>query len=85
MGLALGRLLLEKGDFTAARAHLARAIRRLKLRNDNPADTEPLYTLARLERLCGNVDRAYELFLDAAWQYTWRSPALAATAKHCGY
>ncbi len=48
---ALGQLLLDKGDFDGARACLTRAIRRLKLRNDNPADSVAIFTLACLEWL----------------------------------
>ena len=75
MNLAMGRLSLEKADYPAARRYLEAAVAKLKLRNDNPADTEALYHLARLERLEGNVDRAYSLYWDAAWQYGWRSPS----------
>lgn len=74
--LAMGRSMLEKGDFDAARAYLDRAIDRLKMRNDNPADPEALYQKARLERLCGNPDAAYRLYADASWQYGWRSSCL---------
>ena len=74
--LAMGRSMIEKGDFAAARTYLDRAIARLKLRNDNPADPEALYQKARLERLCGNADAAYRLFADASWQFGWRSACL---------
>ena len=73
---AMGRSMLEKGDFDAARTYLNRAIKRLKMRNDNPADPEPIYHLARLERLTGNLDAAYRLFADASWQFGWRSACL---------
>lgn len=73
---AMGRAMLEKGDFDAARFYLHRAIARLKLRNDNPADAEPIYQLARLERLRGDMDEAYRLFADASWQFPWRSACL---------
>ena len=74
--LAMGRSCMEKGLFDDARKYLNRAIARLKMRNDNPADPEPIYQLARLERLQGNFDAAYSLFADAAWQYGWRSACL---------
>ena len=73
---AMGRRMIEKGDFDAARTYLDAAIERLKWRNDNPADTEPIYHKARLEVMCENFDAAYDLFADASWQYAWRSPAL---------
>ena len=74
--LAMGRSMIEKGDFAAARAYLERAIGRLRMRNDNPADPEAIYQLARLERLCGNMDAACRLYADASWQYGWRSACL---------
>lgn len=73
---AMGRLMIAKGDFAAARVYLERAVQRLKMRNDNPADPEPIYHLARLERIEGNLDKAYDLFADASWQFGWRSPCL---------
>ncbi len=73
---ALGRLLIEKGNYGAARVCLQKAVARLTLRNGNPADTQPLYDLARLERLSGNLDKAYQLYGAASWQYTLRSACL---------
>ena len=73
---AMGRSMMEKGDFAAARMYLDRAIERLKWRNDNPADPEPIYQKARLELLCGNLDAAYQLFADASWQFGWRSACM---------
>lgn len=72
---AMGRLLTEKGDYAAARTYLERSIAQSRLRNDNPADTENVYCLARLERLDGNMDKAYDLYQRAAWQYAFRSPS----------
>jgi tetratricopeptide (TPR) repeat protein len=73
--LSMGRLCMEKGAYADARAHLDKAIARLKMRNCNPEDTQALYLKARLERLEGRIDEAYALFYDAAWQYAWRSPS----------
>lgn len=78
--LAMGRLLLERADFENARVHFERAIKRITLRHENTADTEAKYQLARLELLCGNAEKAYELFRAAAWQYSWRS----ASYFECG-
>lgn len=72
--LAMGRLMIEKADFVSARTYLEKSVKKITLRNDNPIDTEVFYFLACLERLEGNVDKAYDLFASAAWQYTWRSP-----------
>ncbi|MBQ4452636.1 MAG: DUF5107 domain-containing protein [Clostridia bacterium] len=74
--LGLGRIMLEKADFESARVHLERAVKRLTMRNDNPADPEAIYQLARLCLLEGRTDEAYSLFARAAWQYAWRSACL---------
>ncbi len=73
---AMGRLYLEKADFEAAQAYLERAVRRAKLRNDNPVDAQPLYDLARLIRLQNRLPEAYTLFAQASWQYAFRSACL---------
>lgn len=73
---AMGRSMMNRGDFEAARKYLDRAIARLKMRNDNPADPEPIYQKACLERLLGHLDAAYDLFAAASWQYGWRSACL---------
>ncbi len=73
---AMGRLFTEKGDFETARMYLERAVKRLKMRNDNPADPQPVYDLARLLRLQGQIDQAYDLYADASWQYGLRSACL---------
>ena len=78
---AMGLIMTERGDFEAAREYLERALKRLKLRNDNPSDTQLLYDLARLERLCGNIDRAYQLWYDASWQYAQRSASFYEIAR----
>ena len=72
----LGRLLLEKGDFVEARKCLTAAVSRLKWRNDNPAEPEAIWHLARLERLEGNREAAYDHYAACAWQYGWKSAAL---------
>lgn len=78
--LAMGKQSIEKGDFDAAEMYLQRAINRIRMRNDNPSDTESLYTMGRLRRLEGRDDEALDLFRAAAWQYQWRSQALYEAA-----
>ncbi len=78
---AMGQLTTERGDYEAARAYYEKALERLKLRNDNPADTQLIFDLARLERLCGNIDRAYDLWFDASWQYPLRSASMYEIAR----
>ena len=71
--LAMGKQCMEKGDFENAQDYLQRAIDRIRMRNDNPSDTEAIYMMARLQRLLGNENQALDLYHEAAWQYTWRS------------
>ena len=73
---AMGRSKLEQGDFAAAQTYLDKAVARLKWRNDNPADPEPIYQSARLALLLGQTDTAYDRFADASWQFGWRSACL---------
>lgn len=73
---AMGRSMMEKGDYDAAGTYLDKAVNRLKWRNDNPTDPEPIYQKARLALLRGRMDEAYQLFADASWQFGWRSACL---------
>ncbi len=71
--LAMGKQCIEKGAFNEAEIYLQRAIDRIRMRNDNPADTEALYMMARLFRLTGRSEQALDYYYAAAWQYPWRS------------
>lgn len=71
--LAMGKQCTEKGDFVQAEAYLQKAIDRIRMRNDNPSDTEALYMMARLYKLTGRTAEAMDLYHAAAWQYPWRS------------
>lgn len=77
----MGLILTDRGEYDKAAEHLEKAVERLKMRNDNPFDTQPIYDLARLEKLRSNVDRAYDLFYNATWQYPLRSAAFFELAK----
>lgn len=77
----MGLILTERGEYDAAAAHLEKAVERLKMRNDNPFDTQMIFDLARLEKLRGNIDRAYSLWYDASWQYAQRSASFYELAR----
>lgn len=77
----MGLIRTERGEYDKAAIHLEKAVERLKMRNDNPFDTQPIYDLARLEKLRKNIDRAYDLFYDVTWQYPLRSAAFFELAK----
>ena len=71
--LAMGKQRMEQGNFAEAEEYLQKAIDRIRMRNDNPSDTESLYMMARLQKLMGKADKALDLYHAAAWQYQWRS------------
>ena len=71
--LAMGKQCIEKGDFSAAESYLQKAIERIRMRNDNPSDTEAIFMMGRLKRLTGKAEEALDLYHAAAWQYPWRS------------
>ena len=73
---AMGRLHIEKGDFESAQTYLERAMKRARMRNDNPMDAQPVYDLARLRLLQRRQQEAYTLFAQASWQYGFRSASL---------
>ncbi len=78
---ALGFWLLRRGEFAAAETHFRNAIKRLTLRNPNPADGEALYNLGVCLRYLGRDDEAYDRFYKATWNGAWRAPAYFALAE----
>jgi tetratricopeptide (TPR) repeat protein len=78
---ALGVWHLRRGEFDLAAQHLRRAIKRLTLRNPNPYDGEPYYSLGMALRYLGRDDEAYAAFYKAIWNYAWRSAGYFALAE----
>jgi len=74
--LEMGRLMIEKGEFDEVEKYLTKAADRIRMRNDNPSDTESLYLLAMVNEYKKDYKKAYKLYNDAAWQYAWRSPSM---------
>lgn len=72
---AVGNIHLRNGNYSAARACFARAIRRLTKDYTRPADCEALYlqgvTLKALELYSEAADTLYR----ATWDYAWHSAA----------
>jgi tetratricopeptide (TPR) repeat protein len=78
---ALGRWLLQRGEFGSAEEHLLLAIARLTKLNPNPYDGEPYYNLGLALRFQGRAREAYAAFFKATWNAAWRGPAYHALAE----
>lgn len=78
---ALGVWHLRRGEFTVAEQFLRKSIERLTLRNPNPRDGEPFYTLGLTLRYLGRDDDAYAAFYKSTWNYAWRSAGYFAIAE----
>jgi tetratricopeptide (TPR) repeat protein len=84
---AMGRLLLRRGKFAEAAAHLRRAVASITRRNPNPYDGEPYYNLGLALRRLGSHTAAYDAFYKATWNAAWQDAAyfeLARLACHAG-
>ncbi len=79
--LALGRWHLNRGEFAEAEKFLAASITRLTMRNPNPPDGEPHYTLGLALSYLGRREDAYNAFYKSAWNAAWRSPAYHRLAE----
>ena len=79
--LALGRWHLGRGEFAAAEKHLLTSIGRLTVRNPNPPDGEPHYTLGLTLLYQQRVEEAYSAFYKSTWNAAWRAPAYHRLAE----
>lgn len=89
---ALGLRLLRCGEFTEAEKYFRNAIKRLTLRNPNPADGEAFYNLGLCLRFQINsnpksetrnpkLNESYTAFYKAAWNQAFGSAAFLALAE----
>ncbi len=79
--LALGRWHLNRGGFHLAEKYLLASIARLTLRNPNPPDGEPHYTLGLALSYLERPKEAYDAFYKSTWNAAWRSPAYHRLAE----
>ena len=79
--LALGRWHLNRGEFPQAEKHLLASIARLTVRNPNPPDGEPHYTLGLALCYQERLDEAYDAFYKSTWNAAWRAPAYHRLAE----
>jgi tetratricopeptide (TPR) repeat protein len=78
---ALGRWHLRRGEFDLAERHFRASLERLRLRNSNPYDGEPLYNLGQTLRHLGRDEEAYGAFYKAIWNHAWQSAGYHALAE----
>jgi tetratricopeptide (TPR) repeat protein len=79
--LALGRWHLNRGEFLDAEKYLRASIARLTVRNPNPPDGEPHYTLGLTLSYLQRPDEAYQAFYKSTWNAAWRAPAYHRLAE----
>ncbi len=78
---ALGVWHLRHGEFSLAEQFLRRSIERLTLRNPNPYDGEPFYSLGLTLRYLDRDEEAYAAFYKSTWNHAWRSAGYLALAE----
>ncbi len=78
---ALAAWHLRRGEVNEAERHARAAIERLTLRNPNPYDGEPYYTLGLTLRYLQRDDEAYAAFYKAAWNQAWQAAGYHALAE----
>ena len=79
--LALGRWYLNRGDFDLAEKHLRASIARYTVRNPNPPDGEPHYTLGLALCYQQRPDEAYQAIYKSTWNAVWRGPGYQRLAE----
>jgi len=79
--LALGRWHLNRGEFLEAEKYLLASIARLTLRNPNPPDGEPYYTLGLTLSYLERLEEAYDAFYKSTWNAAWRAPSYLRLAE----
>lgn len=72
---------LKRGRFARARDHATQAIRRLTLRNPNPAEGEAYYLLGQIGIHTDRWDEAYDALYKATWNQQWAGAAHHSLAE----
>jgi tetratricopeptide (TPR) repeat protein len=79
--LALGRWHLNRGEFLLAEKYLRASIARLTMRNPNPPEGEPHYTLGLTLAYLDRPEEAYQALYKSTWNAAWRAPAYHRLAE----
>ena len=78
--LALGKLLLCRGEYEPATEHFQRALQTLTRWNPNPYDGEAYYCLGLAYNGQNLMDEAYAAFYKAVWSHAWQPAGYYALA-----
>ncbi|MBG0858006.1 MAG: DUF5107 domain-containing protein [Bacteroidales bacterium] len=78
---AVGNTYLKNGDYVSARAHFARAIKRLTRDYTRPSTCEPLYLQGLTLKSLGLYDEAIDTLYRATWDYACHSAAYLELAR----
>ncbi len=77
----LGILYSKRGMWPNAEKHLQRAVDRLTYNYTRAKDGEAHYYLGVAQRESGRLDKAYDVFYRAAWDFGWRAASYYALAE----
>ena len=78
---AVGILMLRKGMFEEAEAHLRKAVERATWNYTHPRDAEPLYYHGLALRSLGRDKEAYDVLYEATWDDAFNSPGYYQLAE----
>jgi len=78
---ALGRWHMRRGEFDEAERYLRASIARLTMRNPNPRDGEPYYSLGLVLLYKEHFPEAYEAFYKSIWSAAWQGPGYQRLAE----
>jgi len=78
---AVGILMLKKGMFEEAEAHLRKAVERATWNYTHPRDAEPLYYHGLALRSLGRDKEAYDVLYEATWDDAFNSPGYYQLAE----
>ncbi|MCU1404226.1 MAG: hypothetical protein JWQ43_529 [Glaciihabitans sp.] len=81
VNLALAEAAFAEAEYETALAHTRTALRRLTIRNGNPASGEASYRLGLVLTRLGRADEAYDAFAKASWTGEWSGPAGVELAR----
>lgn len=79
--LAMGRLLLRRGNFKKAVEYLQTAWQRMTIRNSNPSDGEICFLMGLCYEYLGRWDDAWMKYYKSVWNGAWQSQGFLALAR----
>lgn len=79
--VGMARLSLKNGNFKEAVEYASKAIKRLTMRNQHPADTEAFYIKGIALKYLGEIDSAYAELYKSAWSRNFAPSAYLELAQ----